>query len=307
MFNYAMHSNSRSWSILFPADPPGAKNTLFIYDPSNKLMWGRAGDYKETQKVEPDYGLTNSQGMVTPNGLSGEFLAPGFVGLKLISATVNKAGRVNHVNGYGWSAGDKSFDFSGPLMNKNTEESQYELIKDPSTAPNFANTPTSQYMQRNRMWSMMSIGPWDILPGDSVRFTVAELVDGADYKYAVDTSAFRQISQEGNKAFLSSVKKAQFTYDNNFDHPDPPAAPSFTVDFYKERERFVANLLTWEDTYDDYPDPDDGIADLVGYKVYRSGFLPIGPWDSVGVVLKKSESNYNPVTGKYSFVDSLLR
>jgi len=306
MMNYALHTNSRSWSVLFPAEPPGAKNTLFIYDPTNKLMWGRAGDYKETQKVEPDYGLTNSQGMVTPYGLSGEFLAPGFVGLKLIYADANKTGRTTFVNGYGWSAGDKSFDFSGPLLNKNTEESQYDLVKDPSTAPNFGNTPVSPFMQKNRMWSMMSVGPWDILPGDSIRFVIAELVDGADYKYAVDTSAFKQISQDGNRLFISSAKKAQFTFENNFNHPDPPAAPEFTVDFFKGRERFVANLITWDDTYDNYPDPDDGIEDLTGYKIYRSSFLPIGAWDSIGAVYKGTLPNYDAAAHKYSFVDSAV-
>ncbi|MGE5435613.1 MAG: hypothetical protein ACM3O3_00170, partial [Syntrophothermus sp.] len=306
MFTYAMHANSRSWTVLFPTETPGAKNTWYFWDPSRKMIWGRASDYLNTAIIERDFGFANSQGKLLEKGLGGEFLAPGYVGLRLLYSSLNKNNVQNAVVGYGWSAADNSFDFAGPLTNKNTEITQYEVLKDPSFASNFVKTSTDTvYMKRSRMWSMMSIGPWDLNPGDSVRFAVAEIVDGVDYALAVDSSKGSVIGSEGGKIFLSTSDKALRTFENNFNHPDPPAAPNFTVDYYKEREKFVANQITWSDEMDNYTDPDDGVADLVGYKVYRSSHLPIGPWDSVGVVYKQDPKNYS--NGNYTFVDSTVQ
>lgn len=156
---------------------------------------------------------------------------------------------------------------------------------------------------------MMSLGPWNILPGDSVVIAVAEIVDGADYKFALDKNALTQIGAGGLKSFQESADKAKFTFDqylkgNGFNHPDPPAAPVFTVDYYKETEGFVANVISWGNETEAIPDPDDGTLDLIGYKVYRSDYLPIGPWDSIGVVYRGDPVRFNSTTQKYSFVDS---
>ncbi|NUN10584.1 MAG: hypothetical protein HUU54_15520 [Ignavibacteriaceae bacterium] len=310
MLNYALHSNSRAWNVLFPTETPGAKNTWFFYDIARRMIWGRAGDFLKTSKVEPSYGFSNSLGRIVNGQPSGEWLAPGYVGLRLVYSSPNKNGQSTVVNAYGWSAGDDAFDFGGPLSNKNTEESQYELIKNPSVAPNYvANSADTVFMQRSRMWSMMSLGPWNILPGDSVVIAVAEIVDGADYKFALDKNALTQIGAGGLKSFQESADKAKFTFDqylkgNGFNHPDPPAAPVFTVDYYKETEGFVANVISWGNETEAIPDPDDGTLDLIGYKVYRSDYLPIGPWDSIGVVYRGDPVRFNSTTQKYSFVDS---
>lgn len=308
MLSYAMHCNSRAWSVNFPQETPGAKNTLFIWDPANKMMWGKASDYKNTATIEKDFGFSYSQGIVLSKGTGGEYLAPGYVGLKLLYASPNDSGKATYVKEYGWSAGDNSYDFGGPVQGKNTVQAEYDIFKNIANANSFVKTSSDSLMQRSRMWSLMTLGPWNLKPGDSIKIAVAEIVDGMDYKYAVDSSAatYSLLGPQGYKIFLSSAKKAQFTYDNKFRHPNPPAAPDFTVDYYRDRERFVANQITWKDTYDDYHDPLDPSGSLVGYKVYRSSYLPIGPWDSVGVVYKKSPINYNTSSGIYTFVDSTV-
>lgn len=312
MLNYALHANSRSWSVLFPSETPGARNTWFFYDASRRMIWGRASDFLKTSKIEPDFGFSNSQGRLVNGVPSGEWLAHGYFGMRLVYSSPNASNQTTFVRANGWSAGDDAFDFGGPLANKNTEEAQYELIKNISTAPNFVQIPSDTvYMRRSRMWSMMSLGPWNILPGDSIVITVAELVDGASYTAALDPAASSTIGAGGLRIFQNSADKAKFTYDqklkgNGFNHPDPPPAPPFTVDFYKEREGFVANEISWDNRYDNTSDPDDGIADLHGYKVYRSDYLPIGPWDSVGVVYKGDPLLYNASTGKYRFIDSTV-
>ena len=51
-------------------------------------------------------------------------------------------------------------------------------------------------------------------------------------------------------------------------------------------------------------DPDDGTLDLYGYRLYRSDFLPIGPWDTVATVIKGDPTYFS--SGKYFFVDSTV-
>ena len=89
------------------------------------------------------------------------------------------------------------------------------------------------YMRRSRMWSMMSLGPWNILPGDSIRIVIAEIVNGVDYGIALQPKLYpaNSINSLSKALFDKSVDQSQFTFDNNFNHPDPPAAPEFTVDY----------------------------------------------------------------------------
>jgi hypothetical protein len=69
----------------------------------------------------------------------------------------------------------------------------------------------------------------------------------------------------------------------------------------------AANVLSWDDQYDNAADPDDGIQDLVGYYVYRSGYLPIGPWIRIDTVYKKEASNYDAVKHTYTVLDSTAK
>jgi hypothetical protein len=308
LLNYALQINSRSWNVLFPSLTPGARNSWFFYDPSRRMIWGRAGDYRETIGNE-DYGLSLQQGPIVGGKPSGEYLAPGFVGVKLLYSSPDTFKVTNRVAKYGWSAASNSIDLSGPFTGIGSLEAKYQVLQDPARAASFVLSPADTvFMRRNRMWSLISLGPWKLLPGDSIVIALAEIVDGVDYKIATDTSyKSSYIGTQSSKIFYATSDKAQFTYDNKLNHPDPPAAPKFEVDFYKEKEKFVANVITWGNETESQLDPDDGRNDIYGYKIWRSWYLPIGPWDSIGTVVKGDLKFFNPAEKKYSFVDSTVQ
>jgi hypothetical protein len=151
----------------------------------------------------------------------------------------------------------------------------------------------------------MSLGPWDILPGDSIRFTIAEIVNGVDYGIAIQPKNYgtATITSLSRGLFDKSVDQAQFTFDNNFNHPDPPAAPEFTVDYNRGGD-FVANILKWGTEAESIPDPDDGQLDLVGYIVYRSEYLSIGPWIAIDTVFAADPNYLNGF--EYTYIDSAV-
>lgn len=309
--NYGLQVNSRSWKVLFPTLSEGARNTLFDFDFQRNMIFGKADDYPETQAKE-FFGLSPTMGRLNADGqISGEWLAPGFVGIRLLYSTPDNTGQDTRVNKYGWSAGSNTIDLSGPFTGKGLLKDKYAVLEDPAKATNFVAGPFDNiFMRKSRMWSMMSLGPWTILPGDSIVIAWAEIVNGVDYKTALDTSkVVNVLDAQSRAAFRLSADKAYFTYQqklagNGFNHPDPPAAPSFTVDYYKGPDRLAANVITFGNETELIPDPDDNTLDLAGYNVYRSDFLPIGPWDKIATITKGDTKFYDNAKQKYVFIDS---
>lgn len=317
LVTYAMHSNSRSWSVLFPTLTPGARNTAFNFDPTRKMIWARAGGYRDAPGTPGDYGYSGAQGPIVNGSPSGEWLAPGFVGIRLLYATRDNTGVESNLtfSKVAWSAASSSIDLSGPLLGKGSLEERYALVKDPTTANNSVRgiefgTDTT-YMRRSRMWSMMSLGPWTLLPGDSVVVALAEMVDGVEYNVAVRTPAtgLALVGPPGQTIFNRTSEKAKFTYDqyrrgNGFNHPDPPPAPTFTLDYARDREKFAATVISWGTEAEGLSDADDNSDDLAGYNVYRSDYLPIGPWDLLASVKRGDPTYFDAATQKYRVIDS---
>lgn len=295
LINYGLHCNSRSWSVLFPSLTSGARNTWFNLTTSKRLLLARATDYPETPDANEEFGFSSS---------FNEYLAPAYAGIKLLYSSRDKNNLQSNVTRYGWSAASNSIDLSGPFTNIGSLESQYQVMQDIRLAANYiASTADTVFMKKSRMWSMMSLGPWNILPGDSIRIVLAEIVNGVDYSQAIDplSNPPNIISRDTRNAFNASADRCQFTYDNNFNHPDPPAAPSFTVN-YNRGSNEVANIIKWSNDMELISDPDDGTFDLAGYIIYRSDYLPIGPWIAIDTV-KKNDPNY--LSGfEYTYVDT---
>lgn len=316
---YGMQVNSRAWTVLFPTLPSGARGTYHFgplstnpNHPTYNMMWARSGDYLDTPEDE-EYMRSRTQGPIGANGdPTGEWLAPGHVGVKLLYASPNKLGQTSRVNKISWSGGSPSIDQGGPFTGKATFESRYDVLRDPANATNpIASSSDTLQMRRTRVWSLMSLGPWNLAPGDSIVIALAEIVDGVDYSVVVNPAASKASIGAGSTIFQTTARKAQFTYDQSrlgsqpgLNHPDPPAAPPFTLDYLRDRPGFAATSISWGTETESLADPDDGTFDLAGYRIYRSAYLPIGPWEPLGTVTRGDPQFYSGTTGRYAFVDS---
>lgn len=306
LINYGLHANSRAWSVLFPSFTPGARNTWFNYNNARRLIYGRAVDYSGTQSVNEDMGFSPSMGPIINGQPTGEYLAPAYVGFELIYSSKDNLGRTTTLNQFGWSAASNSIDLSGPFTNLGSLEAQYSALKDIKLTANFVSSfADTVFMKKSRMWSLMSVGPYNILPGDSIKIVVAEIVDGVDYSKAIDpkNNPSNLIISESNKIFLKSADRARFTFENKLKHPNPPAAPKFVVDFNKDGQT-VANIIKWGIEAESIPDPYDNKNNLAGYVLYRSSYLPIGPWIAIDSI---SKGNSKYLKGnEYVYVDSTV-
>jgi hypothetical protein len=313
MLAYALHANSRSWNVLFPQETPGARNTQFIYDALNKMIYGYAGDYPLTPIAQgrEDFGLSLSQGFIVNGNPSGEYTAPAYVGFKLLYSTPDSSGNPTRIDKYGWSAAVNAQDLQGPFYGvPGFTINKYNVLVNPSSAYQFTTNPFDlNYSRKSRMWSLMTLGPWDIIPGDSIVIAYCEVVNGVDYKTALNVSIpFNLINSASQKLFKTTIERAQFTYDQfrlgkGLEHPDPPPAPEFKVE-YSKNGNTVANNIQWGKEAESLIDKDYGFNKIIGYKVYRSGFLPIGPWDSIAVIIKGDLNFYRTDISKYVFIDT---
>ena len=304
MISYGMHCSSREWNVLFPSLSPGARNTSFNYDAQRKLILGRAVDDPSTIGISEDMGYAASMGPIVNGKPTGEYLAPGIVGISLLYSSRDNSGFSSNIAQYGWSAAASTQD-RGPFTNiPSLPEPQYAVLRDIRRTFNFVSSPfDTLFMKKSRMWTLMSVGPWTIPPGDSIRIVLAEIVDGVDYARVIDpqNNTATQIFQDGRRNFNATATRAQFTFDNDYSHPNPPAAPPFSID-YNRNSRSVANVVTWTTEAELVPDAYDGSKSLAGYILYRSGYLPIGPWVAIDTVLKGSTKYFG--NGKYTYADS---
>ena len=153
MLSYAMHCNSREWTVLFPSLTPGARNTQFAYDAARRTILGRAVDDPTTAGgVNEEMGLAASMGPIINGTATGEYLAPGIAGFSLLYATKNKSGATTSIAQYGWSAADPTRD-TGPFTNiPSLPEPMYAVLNDIRTTYHYVSSSTdTSYMKKSRM------------------------------------------------------------------------------------------------------------------------------------------------------------
>ena len=321
MLTYAFGANSRAQSVLFPTLTEGPRNNQFFYFPQvgvsgfpgntvTRALVTYGDDYPETAGRDEALGFAPAFG---PRG-TGEFLAPGYAALKVVDVTPNKAGRVTPA-GVAWVPVDPQQDQQGPFVGLTGFDQQYGVLKNPLTARNASGSPSASFMKRSRTWSLMSFGPYDIAPGDSIRVAYAEVMGGVSYNQATTTgdgsngtTSVQGVKAAGLQQVLLNAARAQFAYDRRYNVPDPPPAPPVEVSLFGEEVGTIANVVTWPNTYDAHADADytgTEALDLAGYRLYRSSYLPIGPWDLVADVPKGDAATLRGST--YTFVDRTVQ
>lgn len=114
----------------------------------------------------------------------------------------------------------------------------------------------------------MAIGPFDLQFGDTLHFTVGEVLG-----YGYD-------------GLIKNTKRLNWLIDNDFHVPSPPPKPPLKVEAKNQKV-----ILNWKavndepnpETYQDQYRADSSKVPFEGYKLYKSTVSSTGPWTLLGV------------------------
>lgn len=307
LFTYALSANHRGWNLTFPNFPDGARNTRSTYDPAKMELIAWAGDFAGTPGEDDSFDPFNhlTYEPITNRSQSDlEFVAPGFLGLRFLAISPDSNGSANRVNGFAWSAAAPSNDHSGPFLGVAGLESKYAAMADPRLLSEAFDDPNDPRMGQSRLYANFSLGPFNISRRDSIKIIVAEFVGGMPYEQAIQpqqTQARVQAAGDSARAYLST--RIDFNYGHQFTVPMPPPAPDFTVSAF-ETPGTIGNVIQFGSGAERVPDPHQGVPDLAGYRIYRSGKYPFGPWEMIAEIPAASQDYFDPNSQLYTFVDT---
>ncbi len=307
LFTYAFSINARGWTMLFPQLPAGALNNRFLFDSRQRMVYGWADDYAEAagnEKFDPYvYGSGGPRG-------GKEWLAPAFAGIKFLHISRNKRGQADAISQVGWSVSDPAHAF--PFTGLETNEQWYGAMRELRNAYQailFPQGLADERWGKSRVWTMVSLGPWDLAPGDSVRVVVAEVIGCASSEMVFDPTAVEQdIAKAGLADLNATAQRAQFNFDHRYNVPDSPAAPE-RFELTRLTGTRVGNVIRWDASGEQLPDPDYAGAeayDLAGYRIYRSDYLPIGPWERIAEVAAGDPAYFDANSQSHTYVDTAV-
>jgi len=147
--------------------------------------------------------------------------------------------------------------------------------------------------------SYMFFGPYDLAPGEQAKVVMsyvgATAVENDIYAFARSGSADLAAAQDALKTDgVTNLEKhldaAQWIYDHGYDVPDQPP------DVFSLVETNTAGGvdISWSGTVEAAVHSDFGVADVAGYRVYRSNGAwkgHLGPWNLVATIPKGTEPN----------------
>jgi hypothetical protein len=219
---------------------------------------------------------------------------------------------MNHIDQIGWTVSEPANTY--PLSNIDATELRFQAMRDISRAYNqpmvFPQGLNDDRWQQSRLWTMASIGPWDLAPGDSIRIVMAEVVGSIEYAVVFDPDTREDdIARNGLSDLQANADRAQFNFDHGYNVPDPPASPpTFTLQHLCGQK--VGNVISWTDEAEDIPDTDytgEESYDLEGYRIYRSPYMPFGPFIEIADIPLRDPFYYDQDMRTYTFTDTMVK
>jgi hypothetical protein len=145
--------------------------------------------------------------------------------------------------------------------------------------------------------SLQMFGPYDMAPGDKVKivmtYVAATGVEDGIYEWVRTGSedlanAQSELQSNGVDNLEKHLNAAQWVYDHGYDIPDQPPDVFALV----ETNASGGVDIQWSDQAEAAVHSDYGVADLAGYRVFRSNGAwkgQLGPWNLVATIPKGTE------------------
>ncbi len=132
---------------------------------------------------------------------------------------------------------------------------------------------------------LYSTGPYSIAPGEELKFVMVSAVGMMDNDRVMAGGVENKARLiDGRDSLWKYVDAAKALYDRGYQTFDPPPTPTNGNNSLTLTPIPSGVKVQWPPIPDSYTDPDYGVNDVVGYKVYRSTFKNIGPWELVATI-----------------------
>jgi len=127
---------------------------------------------------------------------------------------------------------------------------------------------------------LISAGPLTLAAGESVTLAFAEvfgemdrakIIAGGDANVAL-------MATESKAALLANVAAVRELYASGYAVDDPPPTPTDGENSLALTPLGGGLKIEWPPVADSYRDPDTGVNDMAGYRIYRSTHFVTGPW-----------------------------
>ncbi len=306
LFSYALSPNHRGWNLTFPNFPAGARNVHSAYDPGEKLLTAWAGDLVATPGYDESYDFFEHyiyDPISNRNRIEPEFVSPGAMGIKFLSISADSNGVKDRISDFVWSAAPSTNDHAAPFLGVTGLDAKYNAMANPMLLSEAFKDPADPRMGQSRIYANFALGPFNVNARDSIKVVMAEFVGGMTYEKALRPG----VTQEMVKAAADSAvrylnERIAFNFSHQYTVPMPPSAPAFAISSYREPSR-VGNVITFDNSSESIPDPHQKIGDIAGYRIYRSGRYPFGPWQRIADIPVRDARYFDPVSGIYTMID----
>jgi len=151
---------------------------------------------------------------------------------------------------------------------------------------------------------LLSVGPFSMTPFQKITLVYAEVMGEMDRSKIVEGGIdnLNDLKTESLDALLTNVEAAEQLYAQDLEpEVHPPPTPTNGQNSLTITSQPGNVIVEWPIVPDSYVDPLTGVNDLEGYRIYRSTYFTIGPWDLLVEIPKQAvESN----SGLARYVDS---
>jgi hypothetical protein len=137
---------------------------------------------------------------------------------------------------------------------------------------------------------VLSCGPYNLEPGDSVTVVFADVFGEMNREKIVEGGAdnVRLLATESKAALMANIDAVKQLYQDDYQPLNyPPPAPTDTLNTLGLVSIAGGIEISFPPVPDTYSDPETGINDFAGYKIYRSAYSYTGPWTLAGSIQKE--------------------
>jgi hypothetical protein len=140
---------------------------------------------------------------------------------------------------------------------------------------------------------LFTTGPYEISPGDTLEFAMVVACGMMDYARVAAGGLENEAHLiDGRDSLWANVDAAIELYGRNYALPHPPPTPTDGMNSLMITSGPGEIKVQWPPISDTYVDPDYGVNDLAGYRIYRSTFRNVGPWNLVKTITATEVDDY---------------